>query len=162
MRTKLISTLKKDLLIIEFPEGYELAGVANGVIYYYDNQMNYEDYPLSISVEGSYALLGKPDEIKEEDAMELVEQSIHSGLFAHYVKGIPVNTYCYKTALDSFNSALESEIYWDVNPLGEKHNPNQYSVEDDSAKFYHQDLAEREEAQEKTFDKKRTLIFAKL
>lgn len=101
-------------------------------------------------IKGSYTLLGKPDEIKEEDAMELVEQSIHSGLFAHYVKGIPVNTYCYKTALDSFHSALESEIYWNVNPIDIK-----------GQTFSNEHENKWQQAQEKTFDRNRTLIFVK-
>ena len=38
-------------------------------------------------------------------------------LFAHYVSGInPPNIYQYKTALESFNSAIEKEIFWE-NPF---------------------------------------------
>ena len=148
MKTKIITTLKKELLIIEFPEGYELAGVANGVIYYYDNQMNYEDYPLSILVEGFYTLLGKPSEIREEYAEELVEPFD----FSYYVDYNHPSRGAYTiTATESLLSALESEIYWDVNPLGH------------SAEYYSYIGEERHwrESELRTFDKKRTLIFVK-
>ena len=143
MKTKIISTLKKELLIIELPE--------NGYYEEYRDGIEVRDFLTDeVLTLADYTLLGKPDEIKEEDAMELVEQSIHSGLFAHYVKGIPVNTYCYKTALDSFHSALESEIYWNVNPIDIK-----------GQTFSNEHENKWQQAQEKTFDRSRTLIFVK-
>ena len=130
MRTKIITSLKKELLLVELPE----------------NKNTFDDLTFLNSEIDGYTLLGKLDEIKEIDLVDLVHQSIHSDLFAHYVEDIPVNTYCYKIALESFNSALESEIYWE-NPLAnEIHAP---------------DIEEWQEAQEKTFDKNRTLIFVK-
>ena len=146
MRTKLISTLKKELLIV----GAKDEKIAWAIIF----------QKYGVKAVSDYTLLGKPSEIREEDAEELVEQSIHSGLFAHYVKGIPVNTYCYKTALDSFHSALESVIFWDVNPLGEEEpeiieglGSGTLDLAYENKQWY--------EAQEKTFDKNRTLIFVK-
>ena len=82
MKTKIITTLKKELLIVEAKD----EKIAWAIIF----------QKYGVKAVSDYTLLGKPDEIKEEDARELVEQSIHSGLFAHYVKGITVNTYCYK------------------------------------------------------------------
>lgn len=152
MKTKKITELKKEILVIEFPEGYELAGVTHGAIYYYDNQMNYEDYPLSILVEGSYTLLDKPDEISEEDAKTFVDRD-KSVMFEYknYNGGKR-----FLTALESFNSALESEIYW-VNPHG-KEEPKciRYGTSPERIKNLDWRVA-----QEKTFDKKRTLIFVK-
>ena len=136
MKTKVITGLKKEVLVIEAKS----KDIAWGFMF---NKYGVKELL-------NWELLGKPDEIKEEDAMELVEQSIHSGLFAHYVKGIPVNTYCYKTALDSFHSALESEIYWNVNPIDIK-----------GQTFSNEHENKWQQAQEKTFDKKRTLIFVK-
>ena len=97
-------TLKRNVLVIEAPEGTYFEVFEHGI--YFKDHLNAERK----FIEGSYTLLGKPDEIKEEDVAKFVHQSIHTNLFAHYVKGIPVNTYCYKTALESFNSALEKEI----------------------------------------------------
>ena len=152
MKTKIITGLKKEVLVIEFKEGYELAGLQDGSIFYYDNQMNYEDYPLSISVDGSYALLGKPDEISEEDARELVEswESVAKDgtwIYENYLGGrIPKK----KTALESFFSAIEKHLFW-VNPYAER-------FKNDADFQVHADFLE---AQEKTFDKNRTLIFVK-
>ena len=155
MKTKTISKLKKELLIIETPKD-SLMGVFPKLILVNDRRTG-EFH----QVKGSYTLLGSPDDLKEEDVKDLVEQSIHSGLFAHYVKGIPVNTYCYKTALDSFHSALESEIYW------EKHDiPIPYSTRkgfdewDENGKLY-DDVLRYQEAENRTLDKKQTLIFVK-
>lgn len=101
MKTKIITGLKKEVLIVELS----------------DNGNTFDDLTLLNSETEGYILLGKPDGIKEEDLKDLVEMSLHTNLFAHYVSGInPPNTYCYKTALKSFLSAIEKEIYW-VNPL---------------------------------------------
>ena len=142
------------MLIIELPEGTDmkdpiqiLKNKGNHLVY---SKHNGHIISRNKLPDGEWTLLGSPDEIKEEDAMELVEQSIHSGLFAHYVKGIPVNTYCYKTALDSFHSALESEIYWNVNPIDIK-----------GQTFSNEHENKWQQSQEKTFDKNRTLIFVK-
>lgn len=55
---------------------------------------------------------------------KLVHQSLHTGLFAHYVKDIPVNTYCYNKALESFVSSIQSQGYfWGKNPYGKFFNP---------------------------------------
>ena len=150
--------LKKELLIVEISKQIILTKTSTG--YMLRDNSNNEDY----FIEG-YTLLGKPDEIKESDAKELVEQSIHTGLFAHYVKDIPVNTYCYKTAIESFNSALESEIYWDVNPFKKPDNYNLWVKYGDLSQYgvrLTTDNSRWHEAQEKTFDRNRTLIFVKI
>ena len=162
MKTKIISKLKKELLIIELPTletqisiGLHCIGIkpppigkeasdSNGFYHVYKEMFH------------GFKILGKPDEIKEDDL---------EGLFKEYKDGyfsFNKSLIKYNTKIRAFNKLIESEIYWDVNPLGEKPTPNQYSVEDDSAKFYHQDLAEWEEAQEKTFDRNRSLIFLKI
>lgn len=153
MKTKIISKLKKEVLVIEFPEGYELAGVTNGAIYYYDNQMNYEDYPLSILVEGSFTLLGKPDEIKEDDAKKLVH--LHeNGYYKDYINGNNFFTLPSKSLL----SSIESKIFWE-NPHGKEEPTKSYFL-DENGSFLHESK-QWKEAQEKTFDKSRTLIFVK-
>ena len=150
--------LKKDILIVELPRKSDVEIFPNSVEIY--NQFTGQEE----SIKGFYTLLGKPDEIREEDAKELVEQSIHTGLFAYYVKEISVNTYCYKTAIESFNSALESEIYWDVNPFKKPDNYNLWVKYGDLSQYgvrLTTDNSRWHEAQEKTFDRNRTLIFVK-
>ena len=47
--------------------------------------------------------------ITEKQASTIVQQSIHTDLYAHYVKDIEVNTFCYKSAIQSLHSLLESQ-----------------------------------------------------
>lgn len=149
--------LKKDILIVELPRKSDVEIFPNSVEIY--NQFTGQEE----SIKGFYTLLGSPDEIREEDAKELVEQSIHTGLFAYYVKEISVNTYCYKTAIESFNSALESKIYWNVNPYPY---PSPYDPRSKTGRFEHGEELEKveknyNEAESRTFDRNRTLIFVK-
>ena len=156
MKTKLISTLKKDLLIIELPENGYYEVFKHGI--YFKDHLNAERE----FIEGSYTLLGSPDEIKEEDVKDLVEkittrQYKNYGYVPHYFE------YLLSTALESFHSALEKEILWE--------NPIKIPSSDDINWFRNQrdgDFSERytrvfdwHEVQEKTFDKNRTLIFVK-
>lgn len=158
MKTKIISKLKKEILLVKLPEhgGYNLN---KNRIAFYDNFKKER-----LHIKGSYTLLGTPDEIKEEDVKDLVEQSIFTSLYGHYVSGIDVNTYCYKTAIKSFHSALESEIYWDVNPFEKPDNYDLWSKYGDYTQYgvgLTTDSLKWHEAQEKTFDRSRTLIFVK-
>lgn len=156
MKTKTIKSLKKELLIIELPEKADYK-LTKEYIFVWDIN-NYKETPKRFK--GNFTLLVKIDDIKEDDVIDLVEQSLHTNLFAHYVSGInPPNIYQYKTALESFNSAIEKEIYL-VNPLGES-KPNKSYFLDDNGSFLRQEKKQWEEAQEKTFDKSRTLIFIK-
>ena len=154
MKTKVITSLKKELLIVELPRKSDVEIFPNSIEIY--NQFTGQEE----TIKGSYTLLGSPDEIKEEDAKELVEQSIHTELFAHYVKDIPVNTYCYKTAIDSFNSALESEIYWE-NPISKQLGFTGNVSEIDKQIALQKQKRRFNEAQEKTFDRNRSIILVK-
>ena len=51
----------------------------------------------------------KISEITEEEASEIVKQSYHTDLYAHYVKDIEVNMFCYESAIQSLHSLLESQ-----------------------------------------------------
>lgn len=144
MKTKLITTLKKELLIIEAKN----ESIAWAMIF---NEWGSKEVL-------KWTLLGKADEIKEEDVSEFVEQSIFTSLYGHYVKDIPVNTYCYRNALESFNSALESEIYW-INPVSLERADHYRKAGNEFS--YNGIMKCWNKAQEKTFDKKRTLIFVK-
>ena len=143
--------LEKELLIVQLPHRTTDFSVVNNdeatlicAFHEYEGCLKMKEIPKG------YTLLGKPDEIKEEDAVEIVQQSLHTGLFAHYVKDIPVNTYCYKTATESLLSAIESVIFWDVNPIDIK-----------GQTFSSEHTNRWEEAQSRTFDRNRTLIFVK-
>ena len=100
-----------------------------------------------------YEFLCKGSELTEEIASELVDKSIYTGLYAHYVDKIPVNTYCYNSAIESFISAVESKgFYW------LKHNVRSFSLYDPRSKTGWHDLEEEDtitkqwqEAEEKTF-----------
>ena len=122
--------LKKDLLIIELPRVCDY-NLYEDILYVFDNE-NDKNYRFK----GSYTLLGKADEIKEEDAEKLFYNPIDSTNLTHYAN------------LRNLFSLLESEIYWE-NPWGVN------GAHLDSCKdLWH-------EAQEKTFDKNKTLIFVK-
>ena len=47
-------------------------------------------------------------ELTEEQASSIVQQSIHTKLYAYYVKDIEVNAFCYESAIESLHSLLES------------------------------------------------------
>lgn len=126
--------LKKEILIVE---------IATGLSQIRKNT-------LSVLKHDGYILLGSPDEIREDDARELVEET---------EMGVKLNSKKYKyraydsqlgyaTATESLLSAIESEIYWE-NPIP----PFAKQGEEISAKWY--------EAESRTFDRNRTLIFVK-
>ena len=109
MKTKLISTLKKDLLIIELPKWYKSFNYQKPLLEVRGDEPNLAEF-LSL---GRYELLGSPDEIKEEDAEKLIEKDPWVMSFKSYrdyssKKGVKYNTLI--TAIESFFSALESEI----------------------------------------------------
>ena len=148
MRTKIITSLKKELLLVELPE--------NGYYEEYRDGIEVRDFLTDeVLTLTNYTLLGKLDEIREEDAEELVEPFDLS----YYVDYNHPSRGAYTiTALDSFHSALESEIYWE-NPEP-KLSDFEYFLPsiNEGVKFQ----KKFDEAEEKTFDKNRTLIFAKL
>ena len=104
-----------------------------------------------------FEFICKGSELTEEIASELVDKSIHTGLYAYYVDKITVNTYCYNSAIPSFISAVESkEKFWLENPI--KH-PKDYEVFPDSLSLYLEQEKLHLEAEEKTF--RNPLIFVK-
>ena len=145
MRTKIITSLKKELLLVELPE--------NGYWENYRDGTEIRDFLTDEKFVTDYTLLGSPDEIKESDAEELVESPIDKWgddkfRFLDYRYD---GCYDLFTATESLLSALESVIFWDVNPFGH------------SAEYYSYIGEERHwrESELRTFDKKRTLIFVK-
>ena len=99
--------LNKDLLIVEIPEETYYEVFKHGILFK-DHLESEREF-----IEGSYSLLGSPDEIKDEDAEKLVEKDPWVMSFKSYrdyssKKGVKYNTLI--TATESLLSALESEI----------------------------------------------------
>ena len=158
MKTKIITSLKKELLVIELPRVCDYELTKEGIF------VKEHGSHLSDFIEGSYTLLGSPDEIKEEDARELVEswESVAKDgtmVYQNYKDGIPKK----RTALESFNSALEKEILWE-NPYGKEPIENlQSSTFGGEKTIIHRNPMNIlwHEAESRTFDKKRVKMFVK-
>ena len=156
MKTAIISTLKKELLLVELPENNWLS-VFPRLIWICDRETNEYHY-----IKGSYTLLGSPDEIKEEYLLDLVEkittrQYKNYGYVPHYFG------YLLSTALESFNSALEKEILWE-NPYGKEPIENlQSSTFGGEKTIIHRNQMNIlwNEAESRTFDRNRSIISVK-
>ena len=135
MKTKIITGLKKEVLVIEAKS----KDIACGFIF---NKYGVKELL-------KWEVLGSPDEIKEEDLDGIV-----SDFDAFQNTGEGIGFYDYKKR---FFDIVEKEIYW-VNPLGNKRpSYNDYG----SLIQYKGDCKDFDEAQEKTFDRNKTLIFVK-
>lgn len=153
--------LKKGLLVVEIPEKYNL----DYTYYREDDETEIAFYLGDDCVQlklfkGAYTLLGKPDEIKEKDANELVDKVMQSQHFQNYKARKEkdfAKMWC-RTAKESLLSAVESEIYWS-NPLGKKKDfEKEYKGH---LMFFANHVEKWYEAESRTFDKTRTLIFVK-
>lgn len=156
MKTKLISTLKKDLLIIELPKWYKSFNYQTPLLEVRGDEPNLAEF-LSL---GRYELLGKPDEIKEEDAEDLVE-TFDLSYYVDY--NHPTRGEYTLTATESLLSALESEIYWE-NPYGKEPIENlQSSTFGGEKTIIHRNQMNIlwHEAESHIFDRNRILIFVK-
>ena len=152
--------LKKELIIVELPKETYFEIFKHGILF--------KDHLEADRgfIEGSYTLLGAPDEIKEENAEKLVEKDPWVMSFKSYrdyssKKGVKYNTLI--TALESFFSALESEIYWE-NPYGKEPIENlQSSTFGGEKTIIHRNQMNIlwNEAESRTFYRNRTLIFVK-
>jgi|SRR5690606_31974404 len=141
--------LKKELLIIELPENKDIDFYEHG-------------RELLLLTKG-YIQLGKPDEISEEDVKELVENQTFGICNVSYkdYKLSKGNARLFgRSATESLLSAIETVIFWDVNPLDEPSDEIGCECEECQEDFeikYNDFMI----AQEKTFDKNRTIIFKK-
>lgn len=154
MKEKIIKTDKATLLVVELPEGSKNVRVNNarGIFGYTDkiNIVRWEALEF-----GNLQLIGRLPDITEEQAVKTVDESIHSGLYAHYVKEVnPPNVYRYRSSRDSLHTLLQAnEIYFD-NPLGETIG----KAREDNWILKH----EWQETQSKVWDKERTYLFIKV
>ena len=143
--------LKKDVLIVEIPRLADYEFINRECKYL---KVGNEEIKLNASTLDKFEFLCKGSELTEEIASELVDKSIHTGLYAYYVDNIPVNAYCYNSAKESFISAVESKgFYWLVNPIEiiERGEDTEHNRVINQNKW--------QEAEEKTF--KNPLIFVK-
>ena len=150
--------LKRKILVIEAPEGTYFEVFEHGI--YFKDHLNAERK----FIEGSYTLLGSPDDLKEEDVKPLVEswESVANDgtwIYENYLGGrIPKK----RSALESFNSALSSEIYW-KNPFGKTSPVDMSALSGSFSELYREDykkgIESWQEAETRTFDRTRTLIF---
>ena len=106
-------TTNKRLIIVEYDTEAECA-IEWALVHAFKNaKVHKHGYTLMPICKGS--------DLNEDIAKGFIHQSLHTGLFAHYVKGIPVNTYCYKTALEAFDAVIYAYGYhWGENPMGKK------------------------------------------
>ena len=148
MKAKIITGLKKEVLVIELPEQWTFNIYKDQIGFC--NEIN---KPIE-QIKGCYTLLRSPDEIKEEDVMELVRSGSYTTTFWNHKTNDNHKSNQLKTALESFLSALESEIFW-VNPSNNKLDKSKPLI------IQIEHLNKWKEAQEKTFDRNRTLIFVK-
>ena len=170
MKTITIKTLKKELLVIELPTaetkisiGLHCIGIKPPPIGKDASDIN-GYYHIYTEMFHGFKLLGSPYEIKEEDARELVEswESVSKDgtrVYQNYKDGIPKK----RTALESFNSALEKEILWE-NPYGKEPIENlQSSTFGGEKTIIHRNPMNIlwHEAESRTFDRNRTIIFYK-
>lgn len=167
--------LNKKLLIVELPnKNCEYGGLLkNRNLYFFTEKMSSEeDYPVCYPLPYDCEFICKGLELTEDIAKGFLHQSNHTKLFAHYVKGIPVNTYCYKSYLDSFISAIESKGYhWGENEVKEPimkdygyhsscsaEEQSGWMYEDGEEKYY-EDLEKYEKSKSCTFNPEKTIIF---
>lgn len=102
--------LKERLLIVEYETEAECA-VECALMHAFKN-------PNIVNHGHKVKPICNGSDLTEEIAKGFLHQSIHTGLFAHYVKDIPVNTYCYKTALEAFGAVIYAYGYhWGENPV---------------------------------------------
>ena len=137
--------LKKDLLIVELPENGYYEVFKHGI--YFKDHLNADRG----FIEGSYTLLGSPDEIKDEDAEKLFYNPIDNTNLTHYAN------------LRNLFSLLESEIYWE-NSYGKEPIENlQSSTFGGEKTIIHRNPMNIlwNEAESRTFDRNRSIILVK-
>jgi len=146
--------LKKDLLIVELPE--------NGYYEEYRDGIEVRDFLTDeVLTLANYTLLGSPDEIKEEDVKDLVGEGFNISANKKVFNDYNDDCNCFKTALESFHSALESVIYWNVNPISKELGFIGNVSEIDKQIALQKQKRRFTKTQEKTFDRKRVKMFVK-
>lgn len=145
MKTHTIKTPTAELLIVEMPEKIDRCWVLVHSNHIWINNRETGDIHR---VKGSYTLLGKPDEVREDEKWDV---------YKPYIGSIEK-----ETAKESLLSLIESEIYWDMNPYESKVDSLVSNNSANGCALYRKAFHEFCETEKKTFDRKRTLIFKKI
>lgn len=154
MKQKIITTLKKNILIVELPENTQYDILINSPIWKDGIKFLTGTEEKFHFIKGSYTLLGSPTEIKEDDAKELV--NLHeSGYYKDYINGNNFFTLPSKSLL----SAIETVIFWNVNPIDNPDDVTGLGSPFDC--LFNNEMKQWHEAQEKTFDRNRSIILFK-
>ena len=160
---KIKGLLKKDLLVVELPEGARdfklFADLGRPYISYFHGKCETGRYYFDGDC---WEFLGKVDEIRDEDAAELVQswKSVAqdgTSVYENYLDSIPKK----RSATESLLSAIETVVFW-KNPIpvpeiqgGYDEFGNSHGGLDDNW------ISEYESHESRTFDRTRTLIFVK-
>ena len=148
--------LKKELLIVELPE--------NGYYEEYRDGIEVRDFLTDeVLTLANYTLLGSPDEIKDEDVKDLVGEGFNISANKKVFNDYNDDCNCFKTAIESFHSALEKEILWE-NPYGKEPIENlQSSTFGGEKTIIHRNQMNIlwNEAESRTFDRNRSIISVK-
>ena len=150
MKTVRINKLKKNLLIVDLPNGWDYEPIGDDKTFiYHQTEEETNDY----HIEG-YTLLGKPDELTNEDSEDLVEKEerIGKSYYMNYKDGY---TYPFG-ALKSLLSAIETIVSWE-NSVSKPKEKDEWGNK--SSCNYEWELEQWNEAESQTFNKQRTLIF---
>lgn len=163
---KIKDLLKKEVLIIELPEDTQFDVLVDNPLWKDGIKFLTGTEEKFHFIEGSYTLLGKPGEIREEDAKAMVERigegdpSYQGDWFVNYQDDETM----FETATESLLSALETVIFWE-NPLGKTPPIDMSTLGGSFGELYHEDyikgIENWHEAELRTFDRSRTLIFVK-
>jgi len=161
MKTHLCKLLKKPVLVVELPDhtaDFSVINTGDRIAI-----SAFDEYDNCLEVKGiatNYTLLGKPDEIKEEDVRELVEKVMQAQHFQNYKarqENDFANLWC-KTAKESLLSAIETKVYWE-NPYGAKESNTLIEGGHEMWAYSNEHFSKWNESQSRTFDRNRTLIF---
>lgn len=123
MKTKKIECLEKKVLLVDLGNANRrFAGIVSDSLFYYGEQMNEDDYPISVPMpDGTWHYLSRLSEVTEEQCKEMVKRMPFdfSDRYLDYGKHIYSPSH-FATAKQSFLSALEAEGVMLENVLGEQ------------------------------------------
>lgn len=147
--------LKKRLVIWGYPDNYEIRQDID-IMYFWNKETG-----ATIDIPSKYAFICKGSELKEEVAKELVDPLWD--YYKNYLESDSSDIGNYKrliknTALESFISAIEAQgYYWGENPVSLVRAETYRSMGDE----FKADGIQRawQEAESKTFNPEKTLIF---
>lgn len=159
---KEIQLTDKTLLVVSVPNEASdltlLPKVGMADLYFRTDDKDHEDGYISVGIPQGYELLGIYPELTEEQASQVVEQ-YREMEYQDYGNPYEIIYYDEDTALESFQSLMEREKCYTVNPYGKE--PNQYEYLMEAQHLYPKDLKQWQEAQQTTFDKYAILINSK-